>query len=296
MVRGVLPDSPADGRLFPGDVIRRVGETVVREPRSLRRLMVTAEPGKPLAFRVLRDGSVESVSIEPAGVASSVRTGYPELWGEGDAGNWSIETLTLPDAANRAAVLRPTAEWLEEEAEIEPGSRLGLLVLLLNPGQAAPRETLGKWVETAAEAGVVVCAVAPEENARWQAKEIDVVSRMTALLTKQLPIESSAVALAAGGAIASESAEAADAMALAVGISEPRTFAGVAVSDQTRPPAIRIRENEPSSALRIMLPIGPADELPGWGRALGQRGYPIVRGGGVTRDVLVRWTRRLQAI
>ncbi len=296
VVRGVLPGSPADGRLSPGDVIIGVGDTAVTETRSLRRLMVTAEPGEPLEFRVRRGESTESVSIEPADVASSVRADYPKLWDEGDAGNWSIEKLTLPDAANEAAVLRPKAGWLEGQPELEPGSRLGLLVLLQNPGDSAPRETLEKWLETAAAAGVVVCAVAPEDNGRWQAKEIDVVSRMTSLLVKQMPIESSAVALASGGAIASEAAEASDSMAIAVGIRESRTFAGVAVSDKARPPAIRIGENEPSAALQLLLPIGPADELPGWGRALEQRGYPIVRGGGVTRDVLVRWTRRLQAI
>ena len=308
VVRGVLPGSPADGRLLPGDVITGVGDSKVAETRSLRRLMVTAEPGEPLEFRVLRGESAETgsidatvsidetVSIEPADVGSSARTDYPERWDEGDAGNWSIEKLTLPDAANEAAVLRPTAGWLEGQRDLEPGSRLGLLVLLQNPGESAPRETLEKWLETAAAAGVVVCAVAPEDNARWQAKEIEVVSRMTSLLIKQMPIESSAVALASGGAIASQAAEAADSMAVAVGIRESRTFAGVAVSDKTQPPPIRIRENEPSAALQIMLPIGTGDELPGWGRALEQRGYPIVRGGGVTRDVLARWTRLLQAI
>ncbi len=296
IVRAVLPDSPADGMLSPGDVIERAGEAEVREPRSLRRLLITAEPDTPLSLRVRRDESTESISIRPTGIAGPLRSDYPEAWAAGDPQDWSIEPLSLPDTPNQAAVLRPKAETPAAEQAGAGDKGLGLLVYLLNPGETSPEEALAGWTEPAAESGVVLCAIAPEDDERWQAKEVEVVSRMVASLTKQLPIEPSAVAVAAAGSLATNSAEASDSMALAVAMTEARTFAGVAVSEQTRPPQIRVRENEPSAALQLLLPIAPETDLPGWGETLESRGYPIVRGGTMTRESLLRWTRCLQAI
>lgn len=295
-VSAVLPGSPAEGVLLPGDVIEEVEEAEIMEARSLRRLLVTAEPNTPLSLRVRRGELTESVSIQPTGVAGPLVTDYPASWVAGDPDDWSIEPRTLPDAPNRVAVLRPKDGQLASELGADESTEMGLLVFLLNPGQGAPQDVLADWIEAAAESGVVVCAIAPEANGRWQAKEIEVISRMVASLAKQLPIDPAAVAVAANGSLATKKSEAADSMALAVGIAESRTFAGVAISDKTRPPGIRIRDNEPSAPLQLLLPISPDAELPAWGKALESRGYPIVRGGAVTPQTLLRWTRGLQTI
>ena len=85
-------------------------------------------------------------------------------------------------------------------------------------------------------------------------------------------------------------------MALAAAVARSKTFFGVAVSDSTRPPAIRLRENEADASLQVLLPLDPGAELPTWATRLIQGGYPIVRGGEVDRGKLLRWTRLLQSL
>ena len=155
---------------------------------------------------------------------------------------------------------------------------------------------LKSWPEFARQAGVAICAVAAEDNRRWQPKEIEVVAKFAAAVAKKAPIDSSAVAVAAAGALAGGKAESADSMALAVAISQSSTFFGVAVSAETRPPAVRLRENEPSSSLQIMFPIESDDQLPSWAAAIEKAGYPVVRGGQTDELTLLRWVRLLQSI
>jgi len=85
-------------------------------------------------------------------------------------------------------------------------------------------------------------------------------------------------------------------MALAVAISQSSTFFGVAVSAETRPPAIRMRENEPGSSLQVLIPVDSEDDVPTWGAAVQKAGYPIVRGGELDIETLLYWVRLLQAI
>ena len=100
------------------------------------------------------------------------------------------------------------------------------------------------------------------------------MASFTAAVMKQGGIDSSAVAVAASGAPGRWQWEAADAMALAVAISQSSTFFGVAVSAKTRPPAVRLRENEASTSLQVLLPIEVGDELPPWSAAVEKAGYP----------------------
>ncbi len=175
--------------------------------------------------------------------------------------------------------------------------RLGLLVLLLNPGQGSPQDSLKDWLEAAEQTGVVVCAIAPEDSRRWQPKELEIVGSLTAAVIKQQPgIDPASVAVAASGALAGGSGEAADAMALAVAISQSSTFFGVAVSPKTRPPGVRLRENEASASLQLLLPLDVGEELPPWSATVQRAGYPVVRGGQITNSSLLKWVRLLQSI
>jgi hypothetical protein len=260
----------------------------VSDSDGLRRLMISAEPDKQVSVAILRGEEAQTVSITPQSIAGPVLDDYPASWDEAESPAWETNELKLPDAGNAAAYVAPK---VADETQ-----QLGLLILLLSPSQGSPSDALESWPELASKSGVVVCAIAPDNSRRWQPKEIEVVSNFVAALVKKGSIDSSAVAIASSGALAGGSAEAADAMALAVAIAKSSTFFGVAVSPKTRPPAVRLRENKASEALQLLLPIEVGDELPPWSIALKKAGYPIVRGGKTSEDTLLKWVRLLQSI
>ena len=287
-VSGVLPGTPAEDSLQSGDVITRVRDADVVDSQTLRRLMISAEPDQPIALSIQRDGTEKVLSVTPQSIAGEPLQQYPEAWQQEAQTSWETKELKLPEAGNDAAYIAP-----QPEANVQ---RLGLLVLLLNPGQGSPQDVLKTWSEAAEQAGVVVCAIAPEDSRRWQSKELEIVGSFTAAMLRLPNIDSSAVAVAASGALAGGSGEAADAMALAVAISQSSTFFGVAISPKTSPPAVRLRENEASASLQLLLPVEVDDDLPPWSVAIERAGYPIVRGGKVSEASLLRWVRLLQSI
>ena len=250
--------------------------------------MISAQPGKPLEIAYRRADQRRKSIVTPRSIAGPVHKDVPEVWTEPVEGGWSVSELKLPDAANLAAFVAPQ--------DNDNYSQLGLLMLILNPGQGSPIEVLKSWPDFARRAGVVVCAVAPENNSRWQQKEIELISRFAAAVTKKAPIDGSAVAVAAAGALSGGKAEAADAMALAVSFAHSRTFFGVAVSAETRPPAMRVKENDAAASLQVLLPIDNENDFPTWGAGLQKAGYPIVLGGQVEGQTLLRWVRLLQSI
>ncbi|TWU32919.1 Periplasmic serine endoprotease DegP precursor [Novipirellula artificiosorum] len=287
VIEQVIAGSPADGKLKPSDVVQKVGEVEIREADSLRRQMIAAEPEKIVAVTVKREGVSQVVPVTPETIGDAGVASLPESWTATEA-VWTIDELKLPDAANLVAVVAP--------GEQDQRTRLGLLILLLNPGETTPKSLLEKWTETAEQTGVVVCAIAPESNQRWQPKEIDVIVRFVASVLKTSPIDSSAVAVAATGALSGRDAEAADSMALAVAMSASRTFYGVAVSAKTRPPAVRLRENDAEASLQVLLPMDPNDEPPTWVPTLRDAGYPVISVDDIDVDTLLRWVRLLQAV
>lgn len=289
IVEAVLPGSTADGELQSGDVITRVGQTEIHEVSSLRRLLTTADPQQSFQLRIRRDGTEREISLDPADIAAAAPTALPSQWTGAEASQWQITELQLPEAANEAAVLKP-------RDEAQGLSRLGLLVLLLEPGDGEPAEALQAWTAAAAHNGVVVCAVAPESDERWQPREIEILSRLAAAALKQAPIEPSAVAVASAGVSSGGRAGAADSMALAASVAAQRQFFGAAVSAQTRPVAMRLRSNDPSASLQILLPVDSEDELPSWAAPMQQAGYPIVLGGALGRTDLLIWVRAIQVI
>ncbi len=287
LVRDVISGTAADGKLEPGDIIEKIGVAEVDDVESLRRQMMAAEPGKAIELAVRRADTSKTITLTPDSIDAGVMTAIPKAWREIDA-KWSINELKLPDAANVAAVLAPQAD--------ESLKQLGLMVLLMNPGEAAPKEWLESWREVAEKTGVVVCAVAAEDTQRWQPKEIDVIGRFVASIQKTSAIEPLAVAVAAPGAISGTKAEAADSMALAVAMSASRTFYGVAVSAKTRPPAVRLRENDAEASLQVLLPIAKQEDPPSWAPTLRKSGYPVIQAGEVDKEMLLRWVRLLQAV
>ncbi|QDT12445.1 PDZ domain-containing protein [Planctomycetes bacterium K23_9] len=289
VVDQILPGSPAEGQLKGGDVILNVNEATASDTQSLRSLMVAAEPGKVMTIQVLRDKEEKTIFVTPASIAGPIADEVPEAWEKQGEKEWKVSPLKLPDVSNAAAFVGP-------DDDDESTEQLGLLVMLLNPGQGKPEKVLESWPNLARQHGVVVCAIAPAADERWRSKEIDVVSRFAGAILKKVTIEESAVAVAASGALDGGKAEAGDSMALAVAISASETFFGVAISHEARPPAVRLRENEADASLQLLLPIKSADDLPTWGTALQKSGYPVVFGGATDSQRLLKWVRLLQSI
>lgn len=290
IVSQIVPGTPAVGKLQPNDVIVRVGDAPVADSQALRRRLTSAEPERSIPLTIRREGDEQAmeVSITPEDISGELLQDYPEAWNLDATKAWETKSLKLPEAGNVAAYVAPQAD--------EGADRLGLLVLLLNPGQGAPEEVLKSWVDAATSLGVVVCAIAPEDARRWQPKELEVVGSFTAAVMKQAEIDPAAVAVAAPGSLTGSDAEAADAMAVAVAFSQSNTFFGVAVSAKTKPPALRLRENESSTSLQLLVPVGPNEELPPWSVMVQKAGYPVVRGGETSETIILRWVRLLQAI
>lgn len=287
-VDAVLADGPASEQLQAGDQIEKVGAVEIDSVNAIRRQLVSAIPGEPLELTISRKGAEQQVSIVPGDVAGTISDQLPESWRSDGSDSWQAEAFALPDVSNKAVLVAP--------AEGDPADRLGLLVLLLNPGEGSPEEVAKRWLEPAEAAGTAVLVVAPEDNRRWQPNEIDVVGRFASTVMNQVAVEPAAVAVAAPGALSGNKAEAADSMALAVAVGQSSRFFGVAVSEGARPPAVRVRENDAEASLQVLLPIDAEAELPGWAAPLVSGGYPIVRGGEVDRGKLLRWTRLLQSI
>ena len=289
VVRGVIPGTAAEGTLQADDVISKVDQTDVSDLETLRRLLVTAVPKEEITLAVDREGQSTEVKLTPTSIAGPLLKNTIDEWSDDAPDNkWDVQKLRLPDVPNLAAYVAPAANDFDED------SGLAMLMLLLSPDQRDPEEALQSWRDVAGRYGVVVCAVCSEDEKRWQQKEIDVVSRMATLMAQRVPLQVTAVA--ANGALDGVGASAADSMVVAIALSDRKNFAGVAISEDTKPPAVRLRENEPDQALELLLPIESLDDGPTWLAPLTSAGYPITLGGKLESSDLLRWTRLLQTI
>ena len=288
VVDSVLSGTPAESKIKAGDQLVKFGDAKISSVTALRSLLMSAEPETEVELSITRAGNEETVRLTPAMVAGPSVMQPPKAWSGAESGDWATEELKLPDSGNAAAFVAPKATDAQQN--------LGLLLLLMNPSGGSPTEVLENWREAAKAAGVVICAVAPEDSRRWQPKEINAIGNFAAAVMKKAPINPNAVAVAAPGAISGTDAEAADSMALAVAVSQSSTFFGVSVSPKTRSPAMRVKENDPSSSLQILLPLSSEKELPEWSRAIKKAGYPVVLGGDTDTTALLNWVRLLQAI
>ncbi len=288
VVDQVIPGTVAQKIFQAGDLIVAVDGDPVREKGSLQRMLISAAPETSLRFTVIRQGMRQELDLLTETITDAALTEFPSDWKQNDSGRWQVKEWKLPEAGNVAAVAYPSSQ--------ESNSRLGLLVLLMNPGQGSPMDYLEGWTEASKASGVVVCAVAAEDQQRWQPKEVEVVSRFAASLMKQYPIDSEAVAIATGGALQGGDGDAADAMALAVALSQRQTFRGVAVSTKTQPPRLRLPENEGEGGFQLLLSLAVGSKLPEWTPPLRRAGYPVVLGGEVDLEKLLRWVRLLQTM
>lgn len=300
-ITAIVPGSPASADLKVGDVITKINDAEIDSAAALRRQLISAEPDAEMVVTVRRGDKTIAAKLTPSTIGGELQTGYPDIWiaAAGGGGQWPIAEIKLPESANAAAYVGP-------KPDDESAVGLGLLVLLIEPGTGEsdrgdsgggdPKAVAKKWQAAATDAGTVVVAIAPEDNERWQPKELETIANFVAAMLKKAPIDPAAVVVAAAGALSTEKATAADSMALAAAISQSKTFTGVAVSAETRPPAIRLRENEAAATLEFLMPAKDADALPTWSAALQRVGYPISFAETIDEATLLAWVRLLQAI
>ncbi|MEO1528727.1 MAG: PDZ domain-containing protein [Planctomycetota bacterium] len=291
IVREVVPGTAAATVLESGDEILTFDGADVSDAASLRRMLMAAVPDEAVSLRVARDGNEMDLTAELTSLAGAALDETIEGWSANVPEKpWTVEELRLPDASNSAAILAPASD------EAQSDSGLGMLVLVLSPDARDPKKELDKYRDVALRSGVVVVAVASEDEKRWKPAEVDVVSRTAKTALQRVTVDPSGVALASVGAVDGVDASAADSMVIAIALSDRKVFSGIAVSGDARPPAVRLRQNEPDAALQILVPIESLDDGPTWLAPLAGAGYPIILGGKNTAEDLLRWTRLLQTM
>ena len=290
-VRGVNVDAVLSGTsvqdlLFPGDQIVAMDGVKVAGTGDLRRRLISLDPNTNLNFKIVREGETQELTASTKTIEGEALTTYPSVWEKEESSDWEVVDWKLPEAGNVAAVAAPKNGT--------PDQRLGLFVVLLNPGEGAPKDVLENWKDMASAYGVVVCAIAPENQQRWLPKEVDVVTRFASSLVKAKSIHPEAVGVGTTGALQEGDGDAADAMAMVVALSQRRVFHGVAVSVKTSPPRIRLPENEGDGSFQLLLALPQEQKLPDWVVPLRRAGYPVVRGDQLDAGKLLRWVRLLQ--
>ncbi|MEL6898352.1 MAG: PDZ domain-containing protein, partial [Planctomycetota bacterium] len=291
VVTTVYPGSPADGRLQVGDVIVSMNDSIIENASQLRSRALAIDPDTRTKIVVIRDEEEATIDLQTTNIAgplvatipaqddAAVPSLVPPNTADGNA--WAIEALKLPDESNQAAYLFPK--------RIEDPTPLGLLVVMLNPGNSKVQEALKGWKDVAVSGGIVVVAVAANDEARWLPTELPVAGRLLAAVEKQLPIDPLRIAVTGEG----EGAGAA--MAIAVGMTQKQKFRGVCAPPDSTPPALPIGQNDPTTPVQFLLPMDESSSPEGWAERLIQGGYPIIRGGKTKAEIL-RWIQTLQRI
>ena len=134
-----------------------------------------------------------------------------------------------------------------------------------------------------------MCIMGPSKEDRWQPEEIDSAGRVVASLSKRYAIDETMTVISSVGSGAGGS------MSMAVGIGRSGTFTGLAVNPDVTPPAIRLRENDPSAPLQLFLRGATSPDEPSWAAALEKTGYAVLRGDDKP-ETLLRWVRSLPRI
>lgn len=291
VITGIFSETPAAASLKVGDIIKSIEGTAIEDVQSLRHRVFSADPDQPLAITVARSGdataSDHSVSIETADIAGPLPPALPDSlsFAEEPSSNWTVSELTLPDIGNKSVLVAPKVD--DQQPADAPA--LGLLLLLADPGEVDLTKIATPWLKAASEAGVIVCIASPANAEAWHPEEIDAAGRFVSSIAKRYPVDSLMTVVGGTGSGPGGS------MAMAAAIGRSGVFAGLAVQPEVSPPAIRLRENEPSAPLQWLLRGATTPGEPTWTVALEKAGYAIIRGDD-RPETLLRWIRSLPRI
>lgn len=296
VVTGVVRGLAADGKLVVGDRIESIDGNEVTDLGALRRQVFSADPDKPLAIQVVRQGESQAVEIQTSSITEIERDSLPDSLRSAsttpgaEKAEWPTEDYIMPDISNPAVLIAPKRQPGDAPVDaIANRESLGLLVVMADPGEPDLKKTAATWADTAQSVGVVVCVVGPASADRWTPEEIDAPQRIAAALRQTYSIDASMQAIAGAGKGPGGS------IALATALLRGGTFSGLSVSPEIRPPAVRLRENDPAAPLQMLIPKADDEESPGWIGSLQKVGFPVLRTAG-DATTLIQWVRTLSII
>ncbi|SMP40530.1 serine protease, S1-C subfamily, contains C-terminal PDZ domain [Neorhodopirellula lusitana] len=332
-VTSVLEDSPADGVLKVGDVLRSLDEGEIEDAASLRQRLWAADPETEIQFSVAR--ASDNVDAQDKATKPIKLSMTPQSWA-GPIGARSVESLPLlaetktwkhtelrlPDVSNQAVLWHPDtsadanleaaadestdqAEDADETAVVDassPGELDALLVVLLPPSQRDPKQEIEGWQELAQGHNVAVCMIASEDAERWQLAAMDAVTKVTTAAIKQCGVNPNAVAIVSPGILSGDGSSGAnasapaDSMVMAVSLSTENVFHGAAFPHWVKPPAIRLRRDAPMRLLRILINKESEEDWPAWTEAIKRIGCPIQTADQVDQASLLDWCRTLRLL
>jgi S1-C subfamily serine protease len=298
VVQSVWDQSPADGKLKPNDRLVQLDGSPIRNANALRQRLWASEPNIAMELTIQRDGKTQTVSVDPLTLDGPLDRIQALQSVDNSDDAWNSETLQLPDITNAAAIWFPEQDSAADPASDEtPTTPLALAIVLAPPKDRDPALLLDPWKDLARQHHVAVCVICSDADDQWRPNEIDAITKLTAASLKQSGASPSAVSLIGGGAFTmNEKANPADSMALAASLSTENVFSGVAISNETEPPAIRIRKDGPPRLLRVLIPSPPDSELPFWAATLRRIGCPLQTSITLNRDLCLQWTRSLLAM
>ncbi|WP_236696119.1 trypsin-like peptidase domain-containing protein [Rhodopirellula islandica] len=299
IVQVVWNQSPADGVLKPNDRLMQLDGSPILNTNALRQRLWASEPETAIELIIEREGETQTVSIDPLTLDGPLdRIASLKASDDSAADDWNVETLQLPDITNTAAIWFPQPEASAETASDEARSTpLALAIVLAPPKDRDPATILDPWKDLARQHRVAVCVICSDADDQWRPNEIDAITKLTAASLKQSGASPSAVSLIGGGAFTmGEKANPADSMALGASLSTENVFSGVAISNETEPPAIRLRKDGPPRLLRVLIPSPPNSEMPFWAATLRRIGCPLQTTLTLNRDLCLQWTRSLLAM
>ncbi len=293
IVTTVVAESPADGKLQVGDRISGLQGTELTDLESFKRQVLLADPDAPITLDVVRNGqTLEPLKIQTTAI-TLLRAGdlpAPAASGDGKTAGWKAQEWKVADLTNAVVVVAP-ASGVSADVDTSESRELGLLVLLMPPGTSDLQKAAADWQAAASAAGIVVCLVAPVDEARWTPDEVDVPQRLAASLRQSLTIDTAQQAIAGIGPGAT--------LAMASALMRPGTFAGLSVPSDSSPPRMRLRENDPAAPLQLLITEQTStidsDDIPGWQRALRTVGFPVLVGDDDPTAILA-WVRSLAVI
>ncbi len=256
----VFDKSPAQrAGLSVGDLVLQLDGKPVTELDALRQQVMTLTPGGESKLRIQRGEETLDITWTAASAAGVWPLETPVLPGDLTAIKWELAELTLPDVPNKAAMLAPPAEVNEQP--------LGLLVVFAEPGEEELDAALKGWQAVAKKHRVIVAMLGSKDTERWNSEEAELAARLVAMINKRYRIQPHAVGVTGSGAGAT--------LAIIAAFADPTTFSGFAVPVDVSPPAVQIRENDPSAPLHILIQRSGAD-FPRWVEVLRRVGYAIV--------------------
>ena len=178
IVQDVLPGTPADGRLFPGDLITDVNGTTLADLGQLREAITTAAAGGPLRLEVrpLEGGATSTVEVRPTLVEGVDRPVIGIVTVANFPFDVDIQSGTIGGPSAGLAWALGMIERLTPE-DLTGGRAVAVTGTVDLEGQVGPIGGVRMKVIGAEEAGAEVF-VLPQEHlaaARTAADEIDLI-------------------------------------------------------------------------------------------------------------------------